>query len=44
MGKKLDFPRFAVDQTFRKAPKAKSAAAAKVPLPFESTGDPDEPF
>jgi hypothetical protein len=37
LGKKLDFPRFALDQTFKNAPKAKSAAAAKMALPFDNS-------
>lgn len=38
--KKIDYPRFAVDATFKKAPKARKAAEEQILL----GGDADEPF
>jgi hypothetical protein len=38
--KKIDYPRFAVDATFKKAPKPRKAAEEQMPL----TGDIEEPF
>lgn len=31
-GKKIDYPRFAADATFKKAPKARKAAEEQIPL------------
>jgi site-specific DNA-methyltransferase (adenine-specific) len=39
-GKKIDYPRFALDATFKKAPKSRKAAEEQIPL----TGELDEPF
>jgi len=39
-GKKIDYPRFALDATHKKAPKARKAAEAQIPL----GGEMDEPF
>jgi hypothetical protein len=39
-GKKIDYPRYAVDATFKKAPKARKAAEEQIPL----GGDIEEPF
>jgi hypothetical protein len=40
-GKKIDYPRFAIDATYKKAPRARKAAEEQIPL----TGDDDEvPF
>ena len=38
--KKIDYPRFAADATFKKAPKARKAAEEQMPL----GGDIEEPF
>ncbi|MFY9791359.1 MAG: DNA methyltransferase [Candidatus Sulfotelmatobacter sp.] len=38
--KKIDYPRFAADATFKKAPKARKAAEEQIPLP----GEIDDPF
>ena len=38
--KKIDYPRFAVDATFKKAPKARKAAEEQIPL----GGEIEEPF
>ncbi|MFZ0319708.1 MAG: hypothetical protein WAL56_11330 [Candidatus Sulfotelmatobacter sp.] len=38
--KKIDYPRFASDATFKKAPKPERAAEEQIPL----GGDIDEPF
>jgi hypothetical protein len=40
-GKKIDYPRFAADATFKKAPKSRKAAEEQLPL---GNVDPDEPF
>ena len=40
-GKKIDYPRFASDATFKKAPKARQAAEEQIPL---SEADIEEPF
>jgi hypothetical protein len=40
-GKKIDYPRFATDATFKKAPKAKRAAEEQTPL---GESDIEEPF
>jgi NACHT-associated inactive restriction endonuclease len=40
-GEKIDYPRFAADATFRKAPKARRATEEQIPL---GTGEIDEPF
>ncbi len=39
-GKKIDYPRYAADATFKKAPKARKAAEEQIPL----GGDMEEPF
>jgi site-specific DNA-methyltransferase (adenine-specific) len=39
-GKKIDYPRYAADATFRKAPKARKAAEEQIPL----GGEIEEPF
>jgi capsule polysaccharide export protein KpsC/LpsZ len=38
--KKIDYPRFAADATFKKAPKARKAAEEQMPL----TGEIEDPF
>lgn len=38
--KKIDYPRFAADATFRKAPKSRKAAEQQIPL----SGELDDPF
>jgi hypothetical protein len=38
-GKKIDYPRFATDATFKRAPKARKAAEGQILL-----GEADEPF
>lgn len=38
--KKIDYPRFAADATFKKAPKARKAAEEQLPL----GGEIEEPF
>lgn len=40
-GKRVEFPRFAADATFKRAPKARKAAEEQIPL---GTGDIEEPF
>ena len=40
-GKKIDYPRYAADATFKKAPKARKAAEEQIPL---GSGDIEEPF
>jgi len=40
-GKKIDYPRFALDATFKKAPKTRKPAEEQIPL---SEADTDEPF
>ena len=40
-GKKIDYPRFALDQTHRRAPKSRKAAEEQIPL---GTGEIEEPF
>jgi DNA modification methylase len=40
-GKKIDYPRYAADATFKKAPKSRKAAEEQIPL---QTGDSEEPF
>jgi site-specific DNA-methyltransferase (adenine-specific) len=42
-GKKLDYPRYAVDATFKKAPKARRAAEQQIPLAGVSEED-EGPF
>jgi hypothetical protein len=32
LGKKIDYPRFALDATYKKAPRARSAAAEQIEL------------
>jgi hypothetical protein len=39
-GKKIDYPRYAADATFKKAPKSRKAAEEQIPL----SGDIEEPF
>jgi hypothetical protein len=39
-GKKIDYPRYAVDATFKKAPKARKATEEQIPL----GDDIEEPF
>jgi len=39
--KKIDYPRFAADATFKKAPKARKAAEEQIPL---GNGEIEEPF
>jgi adenine specific DNA methylase Mod len=39
--KKIDYPRFASDATFKKAPRARKAAEEQIPL---GTGESEEPF
>ncbi len=45
-GKKIDYPRYAADATFKKAPKSRPAAEKKLPLDFgnETHDEPDDPF
>jgi hypothetical protein len=40
-GKKIDYPRYVVDATFKKAPKSRTAAEEQIPL---ATGELEEPF
>jgi len=40
-GKKIEYPRYATDATFRKAPKSRKAAEEQIPL---SAGEIEEPF
>jgi site-specific DNA-methyltransferase (adenine-specific) len=40
-GKRIDYPRYVVDATFKKAPKSRKAAEEQIPL---GTGEPEEPF
>lgn len=40
-GKRIDYPRFAADATFKKAPKSRKAAEEQIPL---GGGESDEPF
>jgi len=40
-GKKIDYPRYAADATFKKAPKVRKAAEEQIPL---GTGEIEEPF
>jgi len=40
-GKRVEFPRFAADVTFKKAPKARKAAEEQIPL---GNGEIEEPF
>jgi hypothetical protein len=40
-GKKIDYPRFAADATFKKTPKARRSTEQQIPL---SAGEMDEPF
>jgi site-specific DNA-methyltransferase (adenine-specific) len=40
-GKKIDYPRYVVDATFKKAPKSRKAAEEQIPL---GTGEVEEPF
>lgn len=40
-GRRIDYPRFAGDATFKKAPKSRKAAEEQIPL---GTGEIDEPF
>ncbi len=44
--KKIDYPRFAADATFKKATKSRPAAEKKLKLPFEqdNTDAPEDPF
>ena len=42
-GKKIDYPRYAVDATFKKAPRARRAAEEQIPLAGASEQD-DGPF
>jgi site-specific DNA-methyltransferase (adenine-specific) len=39
-GKKIDYPRFALDQTHRRAPKSRKAPEQQIPL----GGEIEEPF
>jgi site-specific DNA-methyltransferase (adenine-specific) len=40
-GKKIDYPRYVVDATFKKAPKSRKAAEEQIPL---GAGEIEEPF
>ncbi|MGO9084371.1 MAG: DNA methyltransferase [Candidatus Sulfotelmatobacter sp.] len=40
-GKKIDYPRYSIDATFKKAPKSRKAAEEQIPL---ATGETEEPF
>ena len=42
-GKKIDYPRFAADATFKKAPKARKAPEEQIPLNGAEAGD-EGPF
>jgi len=39
-GKKIDYPRYAADATFKRAPKSRKAAEEQIPL----NGEDEEPF